>query len=298
MKNFQNDLLKLIENIQLRTVSDKFLNKLNEDINKIRPSDKLFVSADKTQNYYEITKENYNKILYDNITKTYKKAQPSLPKKINVEAKKIAKSFSIDNNKMDITAKRQCFVTSKDHKDNFRVNPKYRLLNPTKSELGKIRKHVLQQVSTNIRTALNVNQWQNTSEVKKWFQNIIHTFTIFDIQEFYPSIGEKLLKDAVLFANINRKDIEVIFHCRRPLLFHNNEPWIKKDNNGDFDVTMRSYDGPEVFELAGLFMLNMLSKKFDKDNIGLYRDDGLSVFKNYNGHQNYKVRKKMTDLFK
>ena len=110
--------------------------------------------------------------------------------------------------------------------------------------------------------------------------------------------GEKLLKDAVLFANISRKDIEVIFHCRRSLLFHNNEPWIKKDNNGDFDVTMRSYDGPEVFELAGLFMLNMLSKKFDKDNIGLYRDDGLSVFKNYNGHQNYKVRKKMTDLFK
>ena len=163
---------------------------------------------------------------------------------------------------MDITAKRQCFVTSKDHKDNFRVNPKYRLLNPTKSELGKIRKHVLQQVSTNIRTALNVNQWQNTSEVKKWFQNIIHTFTIFDIQEFYPSIGEKLLKDAVLFAqthaNIIRKDIEVIFHCRRSLLFHNNEPWIKKDSNGDFDVTMGSYDGAEVCELAELFMLKEL----------------------------------------
>ena len=109
MKNFENDLLKLMENIQFRTVSDKFLNKLNEDINKIRSSDKLFVSADKTQNYYEITKENYNKILYDNVTKTYKKVQPSLPKKINMEAKKIAKSFSIDNSKMDITAKRQCF---------------------------------------------------------------------------------------------------------------------------------------------------------------------------------------------
>ena len=39
------------ENIQFRTVSDEFLNKLNEDINKIWSSDKLFVSADKTQNY-------------------------------------------------------------------------------------------------------------------------------------------------------------------------------------------------------------------------------------------------------
>ena len=105
---------------------------------------------------------------------------------------------------MDITAKRQSFVTIKDHKDDFRVNPKYRLLNPTKSELGKISKHILQQISTNIRIALNMNQWQNLSEVIKWCKNIknknLHTFTVFDIQEFYPSIGQKLFKDTVLFA--------------------------------------------------------------------------------------------------
>ena len=39
-------------------------------------------------------------------------------------------------------------------------------------------------------------------------------------------------------------------------------------------------------------------KKFGKDNIGLYRDDGLSGFKNHNGRQNDKVQKKMVDLFK
>ena len=73
---------------------------------------------------------------------------------------------------------------------------------------------------------------------------------VVDIQKFYPSNGEKLLKDAVLLAqthtNINRKDIEVIFHCRRSLLFHNKEPSIKKDSNGGFDITMGSYDGAEV----------------------------------------------------
>ena len=205
---------------------------------------------------------------------------------------------------MDITAKRQYFVTIKDHKDNFRVNQKYRLLNPTKSELGKISKNILQQIRINIRTALNVNQWQNTSEVFKWFKNIknkkLHKFTVFDIQEFYPSIGEKLLKDAVLFAqtytNICRKDIEVIFHCRRSLLFHNIEPWIKNDSNGDFDVAMRSYDRAELCELARFSMLNEVSTKLDKDNIGLYRDDGLTVHKNYNGHQSDKVRKETIDL--
>ena len=59
---------------------------------------------------------------------------------------------------------------------------------------------------------------------------------------------------------------------------------------------MGSYDRAEVCDLAGLFMLNELSKEFDKDNIGLYRADGL--FKSYNDHQNDKGRKEMIDLFK
>ena len=134
-----------------------------------------------------------------------------------------------------------------------------RLLNPTKSEFGKISKPILQQISTNIRTALNVNQWQNSPEVTKWFKNIknknLNTFNVFDIQEFYPSIGEKLLKDVVLFAqthtNISRKDIEVIFHWLRSLLFQDNEPWSKKDSNGDFDVTIGSYNEAQVLSWLG-----------------------------------------------
>ena len=61
---------------------------------------------------------------------------------------------------------------------------------------------------------------------------------------------------------------------------------------------MGSYDAAEVCELSKLFMLNELSKTFDKDNIGLYRDDGLSVFKNHNGYQNDKGQKEMIQLFK
>ena len=47
------------------------------------------------------------------------------------------------------------------------------------------------------RSKLNLNQWENSSEVTDWFKNIqqksYHTFTVFDIKEFYPSITEKLL---------------------------------------------------------------------------------------------------------
>ena len=57
------------------------------------------------------------------------------------------------------------------------------------------------------------------------------------------------------------------------------ESWIKKQSN-DFDVTMGSYDGAEVCELIDIFMLSLIGNIYNRNNIGLYRDDGLTVFKN------------------
>ena len=42
------------------------------------------------------------------------------------------------------------------------------------------------------------------------------------------------------------------------ILFDKTSVWVKKDNP-DFDVTMGSYDGAEVYELVGLYLLNLLS---------------------------------------
>jgi hypothetical protein len=42
-------------------------------------------------------------------------------------------------------------------------------------------------------------------------------------------------------------------------------------------VAMGNYDGAEICELVELFILNKLSEKFGKNNIGLYRDDGLML---------------------
>ena len=61
----------------------------------------------------------------------------------------------------------------------------------------------------------------------------------------------------------------------------------------EFDVAMGSCDGAEVCKIVGLFMLDMLSKSFEKKSIGLYRDNGLSIFRDYNGYQNDKFRKDM-----
>ena len=59
--------------------------------------------------------------------------------------------------------------------------------------------------------------------------------------------------------------------------------WQKKNTNL-FDVAMGAYHGADVCELVGLFLLNNLGNKFDKNSVGLYRDNGLALFKNINGH--------------
>ena len=38
-------------------------------------------------------------------------------------------------------------------------------MNPTKSQLGKISKQMLQKINKILRSELNLNQWQNSSEV-------------------------------------------------------------------------------------------------------------------------------------
>ena len=51
-----------------------------------------------------------------------------------------------------------------------------------------------------------------------------------------------------------------------------------------------------------MFLLNNLANKFDKNSVGLYRDDdrddGLAEFKNINGRRADKIRKEFHQLFK
>ena len=88
-----------------------------------------------------------------------------------------------------------------------------------------------------------------------------HTFGVFDIENFSPSITEKLLSESITFAkqhtSITDRDIDIIMHSRKSLLFDKNTAWIKK-NNSSFDITMGSYDGAEVCELVGPFILKYL----------------------------------------
>ena len=46
-----------------------------------------------------------------------------------------------------------------------------------------------------------------------------------------------------------------------------------------------------------MFLLYSIGEKFNSDDVGWYRDDGLACFKNGNGYQNAKIRKDFIKLF-
>lgn len=181
-------------------------------------------------------------------------------------------------------AKRDTFVTLKDHKPNFNNSSVCRLINSTKSEIGKISKTIIQNIVKNVATATNAYLSRNTQSVLEWFNAIENknnaSFICFDIVELYPSITEKLLSDAIEFAseyvNISPFEKQIILHAKQTLLFNSDVPWVKKDApDGLFDITMGSYDGAESCELVVVYMLNSLKRICNE--IGLYRDDGLAV---------------------
>ena len=226
----------------------------------------------------------YNQLLHDNITKTYKKAENSQLKKIDDKAKTITEKLQIDD-RVEATATKEAFITLKDHKDNFENKPTCRLINPSKQEIGKISKQILDNINKKLLEVTKVNQWKNTSSVLQWFKHLPNkqrcAFITFDVVEFYPSISETLLERALDFAGnyvtISDDDRHIILQAKQSLLFNNGNPSQKRNTDTLFDVTMGSYDGAETCELVGTYILSQLKEIPYGMNIGLYRDDGLAV---------------------
>ena len=70
-----------------------------------------------------------------------------------------------------------------------------------------------------------------------------------------------------------------------------------KKTGENFDVAMDSFDQAEIFELVGLFFLDRVASVLGKENVGLYRDDGLSMLRNNSGPAIERTRKKITRVF-
>ena len=209
--------------------------------------------------------------------------------------------------KMEVFQKKESFVTFKDHKENFENNPKCRLINPSKTDIGKIAKQILESYVHKLRDIAGANQWGNTTGVTEWFSSMKGTlknpkFLIFDIESFYPSISQQLLEDALnyvgSFTRVTNDEREIVMHARNSLLYHDGSYWSKK--SGDlFDVGMGSNDGAETSEVVGLYILDLISKNLEvnKKYYGIYRDDGIMIINNANGPKIERIRKKLHNVF-
>ena len=179
---------------------------------------------------------------------------------------------------------RECFVSLKDHKDNFQNNPKCRLLNPTKCELGKVSQQILSKKLAIIRRKSELNQWKNVYSVIDWFKNLKNkknlSFLVFDVVNYYPSITLELLllalKWAKQFVEITDEEIEIIVETKKSLLYFDGEVWTKKGEK-NFDVAQGGFDSAEVCDIVGLFLLSEIRKLKLNAITGIFRDDGLGV---------------------
>ena len=54
LKEFENDMLKMIQSPKFKHINSPFLNKLKDDAIKIKNETKLIIAADKTANFYKL----------------------------------------------------------------------------------------------------------------------------------------------------------------------------------------------------------------------------------------------------
>ena len=96
---FESDLQRMIKNIKFRPIWNKFLSKLSKDIKSIEKTKELLINADKSANIYKISKEDYQKHLRSNITKTYKKSNRNRVNDVNLDTEKNAQKLEINDSR-------------------------------------------------------------------------------------------------------------------------------------------------------------------------------------------------------
>ena len=73
---------------------------------------------------------------------------------------------------MEKVQESQCYITVKDHKEDFPHKISCRMINPSKSDIGKISKIIPDKINSNAVSSVQVNQWKKSQAVVEWFTKI------------------------------------------------------------------------------------------------------------------------------
>ena len=74
LDEFENEMYDLISNVQFNKKRNSFQKTLMRDVKKITKSQDLLIHADKSTNLYAMKPDKYNRLLFENVTKNYRKA--------------------------------------------------------------------------------------------------------------------------------------------------------------------------------------------------------------------------------
>ena len=144
--------------------TNEFQKMLKKDLEEMEKLDKIIVFADKSNNLYCLDKSVYLKEARNNITKDYKLSSSANFNIVNTKTARIAKSVGQEKN-MEVYCPSEAFFTIKDHKEDFPSKIKVRVINPAKTDLGRISKQYLQNIVTEVNMKLKLNQWRSSTEV-------------------------------------------------------------------------------------------------------------------------------------
>ena len=146
----------MVKSPRFRKVDNKFKRTLAKDLKGIRSSKKVLTAADKTSDMYRLSKDHYSNLLKNAITSKYKKTDKRTATNINKEGIKHTREANVTD-RIKINDTSSSFITLKDHKENFLNRPTIKLLNPAKNEIGRISKHILQNINKTLSEEIKVN---------------------------------------------------------------------------------------------------------------------------------------------
>ena len=156
---FEEDMIDLVR--RAKTLKQR------KDFKATKSSNKTLTSAGKTLNMYKLTKDEYNHLLDNGVTATYKKATKGIEDIINEEG--ITSKIFRYAKRADIFDRIEIngasLETLKDYKENFFNHPTTRLINPAKDEIGRISKSILDKINICLCKKLKLNEWKNTTDV-------------------------------------------------------------------------------------------------------------------------------------
>ena len=168
-------MLSILKNLKTRVNRNKDTINVRNDIRKMREKNEVIIETDKTGNYYCMKPEDYSKRVRDCITEKYRKADMSLVEAIDLEARTIPQALNMDKRVHRMGR----------HKADFPGKLSFRLINPCKSEVGRISQQILTRIVGEVRIKTGLGQCTSTKQAIDWFNKLENKHTLKSTDKLY-----------------------------------------------------------------------------------------------------------------